>query len=89
MGQSESLHGDNKIVLEFKLELAHQANAEATTLVTAIKAHKSICQLIGHVTPSRPYPPIRNAPPAPSICHRFWRTTSPIESHLSKAWVRW
>ncbi|WP_210517853.1 hypothetical protein [Hymenobacter terricola] len=39
--QSETHGGDDKILLEFKLEMAHQTNTEATALVTAIEAREA------------------------------------------------
>ncbi|MBF9222003.1 hypothetical protein [Hymenobacter ruricola] len=39
VGQSETHGGDDKIVLEFKLEMARQTNTEATALVAAIETH--------------------------------------------------
>ena len=41
VNQSETHGGDDKIVLEFKLEMAKQTNTEATGLVTAIEAHQA------------------------------------------------
>jgi hypothetical protein len=41
VSQSETHGGDDKIVLEFKLEMARQTNTEATALVTAIETHEA------------------------------------------------
>ncbi|MDQ2773102.1 MAG: hypothetical protein M3Y54_21670 [Bacteroidota bacterium] len=40
VSQSETHGGDDKIVLEFKLEMAKQTNTEAAALVTLIETHK-------------------------------------------------
>ena len=40
VNQGETHGSDDKIVLEFKLEMARQTSAEAATLVTAIEAHQ-------------------------------------------------
>ena len=39
LNQSETRGADDKVLLEFRLEMARQTQAEATTLVAAIEAH--------------------------------------------------
>lgn len=40
VNQGDSRGGDDKVLLEFRLEMARQTNTEAIALVTAIEAHK-------------------------------------------------